>query len=214
MNSGTTPSDPRTAAPSVHQSTCRTGNVSKGRAGAPSWPRSAPEEGAPSPRVKRPLAELHRRPERAFVLPEEEERQRLDVASPPPPMQRRVGSPHDSRGQAACLKQCLRDAIPNDEFFVVTSVSHERPAVSRCPSEEIPFLHGATDSSIWRRAGDQRTRGGVGRQIGDQSGVNIVAPRRRLLNRRQTADQQLIVIRVEDDADVTVCVGEGTSRRR
>jgi hypothetical protein len=96
------------------------------------------------------LLKLHRRPEGSFVPPEEEVWQSVDVPRPPPSMERRVGSLGNRRGQAACLEQRLRDAISNDELFVMTGVSDERPSFSGSPSEKIPFLQRATNTSIWR----------------------------------------------------------------
>jgi hypothetical protein len=51
-------------------------------------------------------------------------------------MQRRIGSLRDRRRQAACLEERLRDAISNDELFVMAGVTHERPTVSGRSSEK------------------------------------------------------------------------------
>jgi hypothetical protein len=153
---------------------------------------------------KNDLLKLHRRPERSFVPPEEEVRQSVDVSSPPPPLERRVGSLRNRRGQAACLEQRLRDAISNDKLFVMAGVSHECPSLSGGSSKKIPFLQGPTNMSVWRGAGDERSRRGIGCQIGDQSGVRIGAPHHGLIKRRKTTDEKLIVIGLKDDADVTV----------
>ena len=96
------------------------------------------------------LLELERWSWGSFGLPQEEIRQRLDVPSPPPSLQRRIGSLRDRRGQAACLEQRLRDAIADNELFVMPGVTHQRPPVSGRSPEEIPFLERAADTSIWR----------------------------------------------------------------
>ena len=154
------------------------------------------------------LLQLHGRPRCPFVLPEEKERQRLDVPSPPPPMQCGVTSLGDRRSQAACLEERLRYAISNDELLVMSGITYKRPPVSGCSSEEVPFLDGAPDPSVWWRARDQRTGCGIGGQIGEQGGVRVGTPRPGLLDRRQTADQQLIVISLKDHADVTIGIRE------
>ena len=86
----------------------------------------------------------------------------------------------------------------------MASVAHERPPVSDCSSKKVAFLQGATDASIGRRASDQRTGRRIGGQIGDQRRIRIGAPRDGLLDRGQTADQKLIVIRLKDHSDVPI----------
>ena len=96
------------------------------------------------------LLELERWSWGSFGLPQEEIRQSLDVPSPPPPLQRRIGSLRDRRGQAACLEQRFRDAVADNELFMMPGVAHEHPPVSGRSPEEIPFLERAADMSIWR----------------------------------------------------------------
>ena len=114
------------------------------------------------------LLKLRRRPQRPFVLPEEEEWQRLDVPRAPPPVQRRVRSSRNRRGQTACLEQRLRDAISNDELFVMTGVATSTqpfPAALRKKyrSFKVPRIGPSgprrrSADRLWHRRPDRRQR--------------------------------------------------------
>ena len=137
---------------------------------------AGPQSGHLRGTSKDDLLKLRRRPQRPFVLPEKEERQRLDVPRPPPPNQRRVGSLRDGRGEIPRLEKRLRDAISDDELFVMASITHQRPPAPGASSEKVPFLQRAADRPIRRCPGDQRTRCGIRGQIGDKGCVRIGAP--------------------------------------
>ena len=149
------------------------------------------------------------RSERPFVPAQEEVRQRLDVPCPPPAMQRRVGSPGDCHGEAACLEERFRDAVANDELFMMPGITHERPPVSDCSSEKIALLqrcHGSV-----RRAPSPRSADRLSNRRPDRRSERHQASVRHAmasLDRGQTTNQKLIMICLKNHSNVTVGIRE------
>jgi hypothetical protein len=115
----------RTQAP--NRALAEPGVSHRATAGARSWPPSAPGEPAFWPRAKTRFAEASSEAPARLRPFRGRSTAAPDVPSPPPPMQRRIGSVRDRGSQAACLEESLGHAVADDELFVVPRITHERP---------------------------------------------------------------------------------------